>query len=317
MPVWRFSERLQQRCRTPPPAAMLTRAADERGCHAHSAPLAAAAAMSTQHQPLLPPCPFCTSGRSALPQATSNAPGNLELVKSLEEHSAFNIHNPNNCYSLFLGFSRSPVNFHAADGSGYKWMADAVIKVGVNYGRCGVSKHPKASSSAVAHGYKLFQDVQFRCNLLLSIPQADKLNQQLVHHCPTTSDSDATSQPPSVCIPPADKLNHCPTTSDSDATSQPPSVRIPPADKLNHQLVDHCPTTSDSDATSQPPSVRIPQVDKLNHQVAARMASAFSTYRQFDSERQAMMKAQLQRIVDEQKNGLSENVYEIASKSLA
>lgn len=47
------------------------------------------------------------------------------------------------------------------------------------------------------------------------------------------------------------------------------------------------------------------------------MATAFSTHRQYDSERQAMMKAELQRIVDTKADGLSENVYEIASKSLA
>ncbi|KAG2426656.1 hypothetical protein HXX76_012967 [Chlamydomonas incerta] len=116
-------------------------------------------------------------------QAGSNAPGNLALVKQLESHPAFNINNPNNCYSLFLGFGRSPVNFHAADGSGYAWMGDAVLKV-----------------------------------------------------------------------------------------------------------------------------------DGLNHQVAARMVSAFTTWRQYDAERQAMMKAQLERIVAHP--GLSENVFEIASKSL-
>ncbi|EFJ47753.1 hypothetical protein VOLCADRAFT_81369 [Volvox carteri f. nagariensis] len=116
-------------------------------------------------------------------QATSNAPGNVGLVKTLVEHPAFNITNPNNCYSLFLGFGRSPVNFHAADGSGYAFMGDAVLRV-----------------------------------------------------------------------------------------------------------------------------------DGINHQVAARMVSAFSTWRQYDTERQAMMRAQLERIVAHP--GLSENVFEIASKSL-
>ncbi|KAG2500410.1 hypothetical protein HYH03_001981 [Edaphochlamys debaryana] len=116
-------------------------------------------------------------------QATSNAPGNLALVKSLVDHEAFNITNPNNCYSLFLGFGRSPVNFHAADGSGYQFMGDAVLRV-----------------------------------------------------------------------------------------------------------------------------------DGINHQVAARMVSAFTTWRQYDTERQAMMRAQLERIVAHK--GLSENVFEIASKSL-
>ncbi len=56
-------------------------------------------------------------------------------------------------------------------------------------------------------------------------------------------------------------------------------------------------------------------VDKLNHQVAARMVSAFTTYKQFDASRQAAMRKQLERIVAT--NGLSENVFEIASKSLA
>lgn len=60
------------------------------------------------------------------------------------------------------------------------------------------------------------------------------------------------------------------------------------------------------------------QVDKINPQVAARMTSAFTQWRKFDAERQQQMKEQLQRIVDANSNeiGLSENVYEIASKSL-
>lgn len=116
-------------------------------------------------------------------KSESNEPGNLATVEALVEHPAFNITNPNNCYSLFLAFARSPVNFHAADGSGYKFMADSVLKV-----------------------------------------------------------------------------------------------------------------------------------DKINRQVASRMVSAFTTYKQFDGERQAMMKQQLERIVATE--GLSENVFEIASKSL-
>lgn len=56
------------------------------------------------------------------------------------------------------------------------------------------------------------------------------------------------------------------------------------------------------------------QVDKINPQVAARMTSAFTQWRKFDGQRQQQMKEQLQKIVDV--NGLSENVYEIASKSL-
>jgi hypothetical protein len=42
-------------------------------------------------------------------------PGNLAAVRELMQHPAFSINNPNSCYSLFLGFARSPVNFHAGE----------------------------------------------------------------------------------------------------------------------------------------------------------------------------------------------------------
>ncbi|KAG6550913.1 hypothetical protein Mapa_007528 [Marchantia paleacea] len=57
------------------------------------------------------------------------------------------------------------------------------------------------------------------------------------------------------------------------------------------------------------------QLDKLNPQVASRMVSAFSRWRRFDEERQALAKEQLERIT--KMEGLSDNVFEIASKSLA
>ncbi len=63
-------------------------------------------------------------------QAGANVPGNLKNVEKLMEHPAFSMTNPNACYSLFLSFLRSSVNFHAADGSGYKFIADSVLKVG-------------------------------------------------------------------------------------------------------------------------------------------------------------------------------------------
>jgi len=68
-------------------------------------------------------------------QAGSAAPGNTPAVRALSEsHPAFVVTNPNSCYSLFLGFARSAPNFHAADGSGYRFMADAVMRVdGVNH----------------------------------------------------------------------------------------------------------------------------------------------------------------------------------------
>ena len=62
-------------------------------------------------------------------QTGSNIKGNLQNVQQLLEHPAVNINNPNTCYSTFLGFARSPVNFHAQDGSGYRFMADSTLKV--------------------------------------------------------------------------------------------------------------------------------------------------------------------------------------------
>ena len=56
------------------------------------------------------------------------------------------------------------------------------------------------------------------------------------------------------------------------------------------------------------------QVDKINSQVASRLVSCFTSWRQVDKERQSMMQNALRSIVET--NGLSDNVFEIASKAL-
>jgi aminopeptidase N len=56
-------------------------------------------------------------------------------------------------------------------------------------------------------------------------------------------------------------------------------------------------------------------LDSLNPQVAARLLGAATRWRKYDEERQKMMRAQLERIVAAP--GISRDVYEIASKSLA
>ena len=68
-------------------------------------------------------------------QSGSAVPNNTPAIKKLSEsYPAFVVTNPNSCYSLFLGFARSAPNFHAADGSGYRFMADSVMRVdGVNH----------------------------------------------------------------------------------------------------------------------------------------------------------------------------------------
>lgn len=57
------------------------------------------------------------------------------------------------------------------------------------------------------------------------------------------------------------------------------------------------------------------ELDQLNAQVAARMIRLMSRWRRYDKQRQALMKQQLERIVNA--DNLSRDVFEIASKSLA
>ena len=59
---------------------------------------------------------------------------------------------------------------------------------------------------------------------------------------------------------------------------------------------------------------RVLELDKINHQVAARLLTPLGRWRRFDKNRQAKMRAQLQRILDH--DGLSKDSYEIAEKSL-
>ncbi|KAL5052982.1 hypothetical protein RYX36_033664 [Vicia faba] len=62
-------------------------------------------------------------------QAVSDIPGNVENVRKLLSHPAFDLRNPNKVYSLIGGFCGSPVNFHAKDGSGYEFLGDIVLQL--------------------------------------------------------------------------------------------------------------------------------------------------------------------------------------------
>ncbi|KZV31557.1 hypothetical protein F511_07408 [Dorcoceras hygrometricum] len=62
-------------------------------------------------------------------QAMSEVPGNVENVRKLINHPAFDIRNPNKVHSLIGGFCASPVNFHAKDGSGYKFLGEMVLQL--------------------------------------------------------------------------------------------------------------------------------------------------------------------------------------------
>ncbi len=61
-------------------------------------------------------------------QATSCLPGTLERVKALAAHPLFDLRNPNRARALLHAFALdNPLHFHAADGSGYRWIAGQVV----------------------------------------------------------------------------------------------------------------------------------------------------------------------------------------------
>ncbi len=61
-------------------------------------------------------------------QAMSRLPDTLAHVKRLTSHPAFSVKNPNKVYALIGGFTQgNHVRFHAADGSGYDFLAEQVI----------------------------------------------------------------------------------------------------------------------------------------------------------------------------------------------
>jgi len=63
-------------------------------------------------------------------QATAPLPGTLAQVRQLAASADFNIRNPNRVRSLVGSFcARNPVGFHAADGSGYAFLADYVCEL--------------------------------------------------------------------------------------------------------------------------------------------------------------------------------------------
>jgi aminopeptidase N len=62
-------------------------------------------------------------------QATSRLPGALERAQQLLQHPAFDIKVPNKVYALIRSFSANHVRFHAANGSGYEFLADRVIEL--------------------------------------------------------------------------------------------------------------------------------------------------------------------------------------------
>ena len=54
----------------------------------------------------------------------------LQQVQALMQHPAFSLQNPNKVRALIGRFcAGNPVNFHAADGAGYRFLADRVLEL--------------------------------------------------------------------------------------------------------------------------------------------------------------------------------------------
>ena len=63
-------------------------------------------------------------------QAINSQSGGLSRVEALMEHSAFTMNNPNKVRSLIGGFcSANLVNFHSADGGGYRFLCDQILSL--------------------------------------------------------------------------------------------------------------------------------------------------------------------------------------------
>ena len=61
-------------------------------------------------------------------KAASPLPGGLERVQALMQHPAFTLKNPNKVRALIGAFAgQNLVNFHRADGAGYRFLADQII----------------------------------------------------------------------------------------------------------------------------------------------------------------------------------------------
>ncbi len=60
-------------------------------------------------------------------QAQSLHPNAIEHVKALAGHPDFTMRNPNRVRSLYMAFAASPHAFHAADGEGYRMIADLIL----------------------------------------------------------------------------------------------------------------------------------------------------------------------------------------------
>ncbi len=62
-------------------------------------------------------------------QATSKLPGTIDTVKELALHPDFELTNPNRFRSLVSAFSQNQAQFHAPDGSGYRFVTEQLMRL--------------------------------------------------------------------------------------------------------------------------------------------------------------------------------------------
>ena len=62
-------------------------------------------------------------------QASSLHPQVVAHVEALRSHPDFNLRNPNRVRSLYMAFAANPAGFHAADGAGYRMIADLILEL--------------------------------------------------------------------------------------------------------------------------------------------------------------------------------------------
>lgn len=81
----------------------------------------------------------------------------LSSIEALMQHKDFELTNPNKCRAVLGGFSANLRHFHAADGRGYRFMAESLAKLdphnGIMAARLATcfESYPKCSPEAQAH----------------------------------------------------------------------------------------------------------------------------------------------------------------------
>ncbi len=91
-------------------------------------------------------------------QASSSLPNTLQEVKAIVASDVFNLLNPNNARSILGSFCANLIHFHAADGSGYEFVAGQVIEL---------DKHNRLTAARL-------------CEPLIRWQKMDKARQQLM-----------------------------------------------------------------------------------------------------------------------------------------